>query len=165
MKRYKINLTIFTFIITLMLPITALANSSWCWLTDVRPIYILPIVAVITIAAETGIIHYFGKVHKTGKVLTFVTLANLLSFLLPYLTFSLSSPYSFHQFIENTPSYTVTGVFLFITLIIEIPIVFFTLKKSSENKMALFISIAASNTITTLMVAIVERLVCKGVYF
>lgn len=163
MKKHFYSLTITAVI--LLIPFTAYANSSWCWLTDARPIYILPIVAVITIAAETAIINYFGKVYKISKTLIFVILANLLSFLCPYITFLFNSPYSFDQFIDNTPSYTVTFVFLLITLFIEMPVVFFSLRKNSENKTALLLSILASNTITTLMVAVVERLVCKGVYF
>lgn len=166
MKKTNIYLSIFTFLVTLAVPVTALANSSWCWLTDVRPIYIFPITAVLTIAIETAMINCFAKINNIGKTLLAVIIANLFSFACPYISYLFTTPlYTLDQFINNTPSYVVTSVFVIITLVAEIPVVFLILRKNCKSKSALFISIFTSNVLTTAMVALIERLVCKGVYF
>lgn len=163
----KIAFSSAVFITTLCIPITALANSSWYWFTNVRPIYILPIIAIITITTETAIINHFGKINKLWKTTIFVASANLLSFALPYISNMLwwTPPYTFDRMIENTPSYTVTSVFLVMTLVAEAPVVYLALRKNCDSKKALIISIASSNAITTLFAAAAERIICRGAYF
>ena len=60
------------------------------------------------------------------------------------------------------PLYIVGIIFLFLTLAIEIPIVYNLLKKDVSNKKRLFFSIVAVNGATTLVVAVVERIFCRG---
>ena len=165
-KSNNIILSSIIFAAVLWVPITAFANSSWYWFGDVRPIYILPIIAVITITAETIIINRYGKVNKLWKTALFVIAANLLSFACPYIVNTLwSTPgYTFDRVIDNTPSYTVTIVFLIMTLIIETPVVYLALRKNCDCKKYLIISILSSNAITTLFAAAIERIICRGTY-
>lgn len=162
----KTILSLAVFIAALYIPITALANSSWYWFGNVRPIYILPMIAVITIIIETVMTDRLGKVNKLWKTALFVISANLLSFACPYVVKALwSTPYTFDKVIENTPSYTVTIVFLLMTLAIEMPVVYLALRKNSDSKKSLMISIMSSNAITTLFAAAIERIICRGTYF
>lgn len=164
-KPNHIVLSSVVFITALCVPITAFANSSWYWFGDVRPIYILPIFAAITILSETIIINRYGKVNKLWKTALFVTSANLLSFACPYAVNALwSTPYTFDKVIENTPSYTVTIVFLVMTLIVEVPVVYLALRKNCGSQKVLILSILSGNTVTTLFAAAMERIICRGTY-
>lgn len=161
--KYKItNFSLASFYMCLFFPIVTLANSSWHWLTDARPIYILPIVCVATIAIETIMIFKCAKIKNVPKVLTGVLLANLLSFAVPYILRCFNELYDFVHMIENTPSFTVCTSYLVMTLVAEIPVVYFMLRKDTDNKSKLILIIILSNAITTLMVAAVERIVCVG---
>lgn len=163
--KYKItNFSLALFYTSLLFPIISLANSSWYWLTDARPIYILPIVCVATIAIETVMIFKCAKIKNVPKVLTGVLLANLLSFILPYILRWYDGIYDFKRMIDHTPSYTVCVSYLIMTLVAEIPVVYFMLRKDTESKSKLFLITILSNVITTLMVAVVERVVCTGTW-
>lgn len=163
----KTILSLAVFIAALYIPITALANSSWYWFGNVRPIYILPMIVVITIIIETVTTDHLGKVNKLWKTALFVISANLLSFACPYVVNAVwyTPPYTFDKVIKNTPSYTVTIVFLLMTLAIEMPVVYLALRKNSDSKKSLMISIISSNAITTLFAAAIERIICRGTYF
>lgn len=164
----KITISSVMFITVLCTPITALANSSWHWFSDIRPIYILPLIAVVTILIETAMIDRFGKVCRLRKTALFVCLANLLSYICPYIVnmFWQQTPYyTIGQVIENTPSYTVTIVFLLMTLFAEAPVVYTALRKNTDSKISLIASITVSNLITTLFAAAIERIICRGTYF
>ena len=121
-----------------LLPITASANSSWRWLSEARPYDVLPFVAVITIAIETAALWYvLGKKHLV-KIAVVVVIANLLSFAAPYLwmyyEMHVETLKSFSWLMESGHYYTVGGVYLFMTLMVETPVVFFTLRKNAGNK-------------------------------
>lgn len=160
----KLFLTLTTFLAISALPITVYANSSWYWISNSRPWDILPIVAVATVIIEVFIINKFGKVNKLYKTAFAVIIANLLSFAMPYILRCFNELYDFEQMINNTPSYTVTAVFLLMTLIIEMPFVYFSLQKSSDNQKHLILSILSSNVATTILVAATERIICKGTW-
>lgn len=167
MKRLnKIISSSVIFIIVMCVPITALANSSWYWFGNIRPIYILPIIAVVTITAEILIINYFGKINMLRKTALLVISANLLSFAFPYIYpyFGWTPHYSLDMLIENTPSYTVTAVFLIMTLAVEVPFIYIALRRNCSNKLNLIVSLILSNTVTTLLAAAVERIICRGTY-
>lgn len=55
-----------------------------------------------------------------------------------------------------------SGVFLMLTIIIEMPIVYNALKKQVQDRKVLKVVIIVSNIITTAGVAIVERLITEG---
>ena len=52
-----------------ILPQTVYADSSWVWLTDMRPIFILPVAAVLTIVIETVVIWGVCKPGRIWKVM------------------------------------------------------------------------------------------------
>ena len=162
----KIALSAVIFIISISTPITALANSSWYWFGNIRPVYILPVIAVITITVEALAINYFGKINMPQKTVLIVISANLLSFACPYIIncFWQTPNYPLDMLIENTPSYTVTSVFLIMTLAVEVPVVYMALRKNSESKRNLIASVILSNTVTTLLAAAAERIICRGTY-
>ena len=55
-----------------------------------------------------------------------------------------------------------SGVFLLITLLVEMPIVYNVLKSKVQDKRVLQLTIIVSNVITTAGVAIIERLITEG---
>jgi hypothetical protein len=164
MKRYnKISAIAIVLFMIPLFSITAFANSSWHWLTDTRPIYILPIVIIATLFIEIYSISYVCKI-KPKNIACSITLANVASFAMPYL-FEVIKPnqlYSFSQITEHTPMFTVGIVYLVMTIIIELPVVYFSLRKNVESKKRLLATIIITNTVTTSMVAIIERIVCVG---
>jgi hypothetical protein len=150
----------------LCLPITAYANSSWHWLTT-SPITILPFAVISTLLVETILIVKFGKVKKQIKAFGIVTLANLISFLAPYVErayrfIPTSGGFRLSAAFNKGPYYIVLAGYLFLTIIIELPVVFLWLKKDTESVKSLAMSILTANIITTLGVALIERIVCVG---
>ncbi len=168
MKKYNALSAIYIAILLIpMFSTTGFANSSWHWLTDARPIYILPIVIVITLFLEIYSISFVCN-EKPKNIACAVTLANIASFAAPYLfelIFGLINPYqiySFFEMIDHTPMFTIGTVYLVMTITIELPVVYFCLHKNIKNKKRLLITTIGINTLTTIMVAVVERIVCLG---
>lgn len=146
-------------------PTITYADSSWIWISETRPYDVLPWAAILTIAIETFSINYFPRVHKLPKTFCMVTLANLLSFAAPYLINLFlydSSGFAFSKYLEHWPSYTVGLVYGFMTVAVELPVVYGALKKNAGNKRNLLLTIICSNAVTTCMVAIMERFFCQG---
>ena len=160
-------------IATTLLPcmtISAYANSSWHWFTG-NPLPILPLAVVITLLVEIFAIRHINGITNLLRPVIVVTVANVFSFLYPYLFWgynpdSLVYGSSFFERINNFadkwPLYAVGIAFLILTLIVEIPVVYNSLKKSVQNKKRLLISVFAVNCGTTLMVALVERTLYRG---
>ena len=71
---------------------------------------------------------------------------------------------------ENRIQFNITRVvmiagfilFVILTLVLEIPIVYNLLKKHVDSKKKLLWSIVGSNIVTTAMVAVIERMVTDG---
>ena len=146
-----------------LIPAAAYADSSWCWLTDNRPFDILPPVALATVVIEVLAIWLIPHTGKSIKTAVAVILANAASFLLPY-AICLNDPvyHDFDRVLDAGPNYIVGIGFLMLTFMIEIPIVYNLLKKHVESRRKLLWTIVGSNIITTVMVAIVERVVTDG---
>jgi len=70
--------------------------------------------------------------------------------------------YSFTEVFETMPNYIIGLGYLFLTLIIEIPVVYLFFRKDVENKRKLFYVTLCANIATTALVAVVERVVCRG---
>ena len=145
-----------------LLPITASANSSWIWLSEARPYDVLPFVAVITIAIETAALWYvLGKKHLV-KIAVVVVIANLLSFAAPYLFWydeSIRMPLKpFPELMEYGHYFTVGTIFLIMTLVLEIPVVFLTLRKYAKGKWRFLLTVAGVNVVTTIITAAAERI-------
>lgn len=66
----------------LCLPSSAYANSSWHWFTK-QPWTILPLVVVITLLIEVGIICFSNRMKPRFIPLISIVAANVLSFLFP----------------------------------------------------------------------------------
>ena len=149
-----------------LLPITASANSSWIWLSEARPYDVLPFVAVITIAIETAALWYvLGKKHLV-KIAVVVVIANLLSFAAPYLFWydeNIRMPLKpFPELMEYGHYFTVGTIFLIMTLVLEIPVVFLTLRKYAKGKWRFLLTVAGVNVVTTIITAAAERIFCYG---
>ena len=149
-----------------LLPITASANSSWIWLSEARPYDVLPFVAVITIAVETAALWYvLGKTHLV-KIAVVVVIANLLSFVAPYLFLydeTIRMPLKpFPELMEYGHYFTVGAIFLIMTLVVEIPVVFLTLRKYAKGKWRFLLTVAGANVVTTIITAAAERIFCYG---
>ena len=147
----------------LILAQAVLADSSWCWLTDTRPFDILPPVALATIVIEVLAIWLIPHTGKFMKTAVAVILANSASFLLPY-ALLLSDPVypRFDDVLNAGPNYIVGFGFVMLTLLIEIPVIYNLLKKHVDSKKKLLWAIVGSNTVTTAMVAVIERMVTNG---
>lgn len=171
MKKGKINFVVI--LGALLLPLTVQANSSWHWLTGARPYYVLPVAIVVTLLAEILAINYIPGIKKPLKVAAFVTLGNLLSFAAPYVLWLAEwielfgaddIPYYYTYYFEYTPSYTVGLYYFLVTIFVEGPIVFLGLKKNAPSKKALILTTVAVNAATTVFVAVLERLLCRGAW-
>lgn len=148
-----------------LFPVTALANSSWRWISERRPYDILPFVIIFTLLIEIFYIKYFSGTKIRFALSVSVIIGNILSFLAPYLfNYLIPGLYTFEQLLEHTPFYIVGFIYLCITLIIEIPTVFITifLLDKSVSGTKLLCSIAVANVITTVLTALTERIFCPG---
>ena len=152
------------FFFCLIFQIPVYANSSWHWVSETNPFDILPIVIVLTLVIEYFTVKFFCSLKHSIKLAIIICLANLASFLLPYTFLLLPNVvgYTFKNFIEHTPKYTIGLGYSFLTLASEIPIIFFSLRKEVKSKKNLLIAIIAVNIVTTIMVAIIERVFCSG---
>lgn len=155
-------------VITTIISDQVYANSSWHWVTT-SPLTILPVAIIVTLLIEILGIKIFNTEFEIKKIVLVVTIANLVSFLAPYIERA-------YRFIPTTGGFSITSAFdkgpyymiligyLILTLIIEIPIVFILLKKESINRIRLILIIVIVNIITTGLVAVLERIACKGVW-
>lgn len=146
--------------------ITVYINSSWHWLTT-SPMTILPFAIIITLLIEIISISKFNDINNIKKVSIVITLANLLSFLAPYLErayrfIPTSGGYSLSGAFNKGPYYIILAGYLLLTILIELPTVFLFLQKTASNRKKLILTIICSNIITTGIVAILERLICIG---
>ena len=151
--------------------ITISANSSWHWLTK-APQSILHIVIIATLVIETIIIVFANNIKPQGRFKTFIVIAiaNVFSYVFPYLGAVFS--YEGQQFyggmgifeavdayVNKMPIYIVGPGLLFFTIIIEIPIIYYSLvsRQQTMNKKRAIASIVVANLVTFLLVFVVER--------
>lgn len=151
------------------MPTAALANSSWRWFTNTRPHDLLPLAIVMTIAIEIFALLRFGGVKSKKWAAGSVIAANLVSFLVPwaleyndFLYGHWNSVMNFDAFLSKTPHYQVTILFLLLTLLLEIPVLYLLLRKRTENKRRLLITAGGVNAVTTVLCAVLERALCRG---
>lgn len=165
--KYKI-LKVFVLLIVILLSFSsyAVANSSWHWVT-VSPARILPFAIILTLLIETVSVIKWGKVSKMKKVFLIVCFANLLSFLTPYLIrayrfIPTSGGFFVSDAFQKGPYYMVLSGYLLLTTLVELPVMYFLLQKDTVNKRNLAISVLFSNIVTTILVAVCERIICIG---
>lgn len=150
----------------MFLPAVVYANSSWHWVT-VSPMTIFPLAVVFTLLIEVIAVKKFAKVDNTKRAFLVIGLANLLSFLAPYLErayrfMAVTGGFYLSAAFNKGPYYMVFAGSLLLTVIVELPVVYFLLRKNSVNRRNLVLSIVASNIVTTCIVAVLERLICVG---
>lgn len=146
-----------------LFPAAVFANSSWVWISETRPYDLLPFVIAGTLIIEIAAIYFIPKTRKPLKVCGLVILANLLSFAAPYLLRMPSGVgYSFVENLDAFPSYTVNVLFLIMTLAVETPLLYRFLRKETEHRKRLLITLIVINVLTTMGVAVVERIFCYG---
>ena len=167
MKKYKLfSMSVISVLGVSAFPMLASANSSWVWISETRPYDILPFVIIGTLLIETVAVNLVGKVDNWYKTFFAVLVGNIISFVVPYIGYSNSlygqMGYTLSQIIDRGPYYTVGTAFLLLTLIIELPVVYFMLKKDDDSKNKLALCIALANVVTTVLVAVVERTLCYG---
>ncbi|HQE65619.1 MAG TPA: hypothetical protein PLE05_02180 [Bacillota bacterium] len=128
---------------------------------------VLPFAAAFTILIETTSVIKLGRVTDFKKAFYIICLANLMSFIAPYLErayrfIPTSGGYSIFAAFNKGPYYIVLAGYLILTIAVELPIVYFLLRKDSVNRKTLLVSILLSNIVTTLLVAVCERIICVG---
>lgn len=149
-----------------LFPKAVFANSSWNWVTT-SPLTLLPLAIIFTLLIETVSVVRFGRVNKAVKAFCIIGLANLLSFLAPgleraYRFIPTTGKVSLSAAFGKGPYYMVFSGYLLLTVIIELPIVYFLLRNNTSDKKRLAVSIILSNVATTVIVAVLERLICVG---
>ena len=167
MKKYKLfSMPVISVLGVSVFPMLASANSSWVWISETRPYDILPFVIIGTLLIETVAVNLVSKVGNWYKTFFAVLVGNIISFIAPYIGYSNSlygqMGYTLSQIIDRGPYYTVGTAFLLLTLIIELPVVYFMLKKDADSKKKLALCIVLANVVTTVLVAVVERTLCYG---
>lgn len=158
------HILILSILMVLLYPSTALANSSWHWLTETTPLTILPFAVVGTLIIEISAVIIFGRVKNRARAAIAVTLANLVSYLAAYFlqTIDTETGYSFMDMVMHQPIYIISVFYLLLTIIIELPAVYFLLQRGAEDKRRLLLSIVISNTLTTALVAVCEGIFAPG---
>jgi len=73
-----------------------------------------------------------------------------------------SGGYSIFAAFNKGPYYIILAGYLILTIAVELPIVYFLLRKDSVSRKNLLVSILLSNIVTTLLVAVCERIICVG---
>ena len=146
------------------------AEASWRWLTKTQPCDILPFVVALTLLIEVlAIWSSIGQKHFL-RVLLAVTAGNVLSFAAPYAVDYLrtlvgwSGGYSFGEFLEHWPAYTIRVAYLIVTVAVEIPIVYNALRKVTRGRRRLLMTIGLANVATTVFVAFIERIAVRGTW-
>ena len=168
MKKYKLfSMFVISSLCALSFHMLASANSSWVWISETRPYDILPFVIIGTLIIETVSVNLVCKTGSWYKTFFAVFAGNIISFAAPYIGYSNTTPYAdagytLSEIINRGPYYTVGTAFLILTLIIELPIVYFLLRKDADNKNKLALCIVIANVVTTLLVAVTERTLCHG---
>lgn len=166
MKKNVTTTFLLTTLFILMFTTVSNANSSWHWVT-VSPLKVLPFAVLFTLLIETAAIVLVGKVADIKKSFIVVALANIFSFLAPYVFrayrfIPTSGGFNLLAAFNKGPYYIVLAGYLVLTIIVELPIVYFMLKREAKGKMGLILSILMSNIITTILVALCERQICIG---
>ncbi len=169
MKNYKpLSSGLAALILSFGFSVMASANSSWVWITETRPYDVLPFVIVGTLLIETFAIDLIAKIGNRTKTFFAVLVGNILSFIAPYIICAnFSTPYSdagygLEYILNRGPYYTVGSAFLVLTVLIELPFIYWFLRKDTENHKKLAAVIVTVNIVTTVLVAITERLLCQG---
>lgn len=176
MNGLKRIIPIFVVMLTFsFLPITAYANSSWHWISKTRPIDLLPIVIVITLLIEISAVNYIAKIRNLKLVIPVVGLANLVSFLIPYFYEAVSPDNAYSLYwggkdyfsvidytVTHCPVYTISAVYLFVTLLAETPIVYLIFRNRVKSKRILLGTIIGANVLTTIITIIIEQTLCYG---
>lgn len=166
MQRYRIGCAaVFAGMAARALALSVSANSSWVWLSETRPLDLLPAVIVLTLAIEITAVLFALKKRNFRKVLLVVTLANLLSFAAPYLFNYLRytmNGFSYRMYLEHWPSYIVGTVYLAVTLVIELPVVWLSLRKDTDYPGRFALVILLANAVTTGLTVLAEELFCSG---
>ena len=119
-----------------------------------------------TVAIETICIYLATHKNCFLKTIITVSIANLASFLIPYLFVRLVPKllYTYEQMKEHTPLFMIGAGYFIVTILFELPIVFLTMRKQfNANKQAALI-IIGSNLLTTIMVFFVERFYAPGAW-
>jgi hypothetical protein len=166
MKSAFQRIVICTIAAVILLPASAYANSSWHWVT-VSPMTVFPLAVLFTLSVEVLAVKKFAKVDNTKRAILVIGLANLLSFLAPYLErayrfMAVTGGFYLSAAFNKGPYYIIFAGSLLLTVIVELPVVYFLLRKNTENQRKLILSIIASNIVTTIIVAVLERLICIG---
>lgn len=166
MKRYQmLSAAILAVLCSAVLTVPVLADSSWVWISETRPHDVLPWVAIATLAIETWMLCHFCGIKQTFKVFCVVTLGNLLSFAAPYVMAALDEVHADFLFsLEHWPYYITGTAGLLVTVAVELPVEYSLLKKQVpvQKQARLLYTVIAGNVLTTVMVAIVERTLCRG---
>lgn len=166
MRNKIISMLTISTVFVVFFTITVNANSSWHWVTT-SPKTILPIAIIITLLIETFGVLKMNCITNAKRVFLIICLANILSFVSPYIErayrfIPTSGGFSISAAFNKGPYYIVLAGYLMLTLIIEIPVVYLLLKKYVKSKKRLISSILCTNIITTILVAIGERILCIG---
>lgn len=168
-KDIAIACSIVLITILFLMPHQVYANSSWGWISEKRPFDILPWVAAATILIEAiaaGLIPKTDIERRPYVIKTFVIviLANLFSFVAPYLIMYASMSWygSFDRVLDAAPNYMVGLAYLALTVLVELPLLYVFLGKHVSDKNRFLAIIITTNTVTTIMTAIVERVICEG---
>lgn len=143
------------------------ADSSWIWLSKRKPYEIMPVVVVITILVEVLMILHLLEINNVKKVMLVVIIGNTLSFIIPYVTnYALLKTQMGYENIARAfsagPYYIVGLGFLFLTIIIELPMVYLGLSNEIKDKKRGILVICAANILTTVLVFGIERILCYG---
>ena len=119
---------------------------------------------MLTIVIEYLMIKNILHIQNKKRVLIAVCISNLVSFMVPYFAIYYQDGVNerINQKIESIHFYTINNEYLLMTLIIECPNDYEIVEDEIHDKKKSLGVIAAANVVTTVMVAAIERIACRG---
>lgn len=127
----------------------------------------MPLAVALTILIEISFVTLTLKITNIRKVCGVIILGNVMSFITPYIVvYCIQRENMGYKTFERAfagGAYYIIGLgYLFLTIIIELPIVYYGLRKEIKNKTFGCMVICIVNGITTGVVFIIERIACYG---
>lgn len=160
MKTKKALLETFVFIIlTFCFTPTVFANSIWTKRMD-NYSYMehFPYIIIGTLIIEILALLAVTGMKKPLKVIGAVVLANAASFLIPEMIINviMFNGNHFEFFMLFNTYWVLNVIFIIITIVIELPIIWVILRKDEKNVKALLLTTVAVNIFTTVVTAFID---------
>lgn len=141
--------------------------ASWVWVSNSTPYKIFPLLAIIAVLVEMGILVNFTEAKQYKKKAFLSVLAgNVLWFIIAYLPIG-GYIHTADSILEaaGEVSATTINIALFVgAVLFKIPVVYLSMKNLTDNHKKLLLTLVVSVAATLLLTFIVEYYLCRGMW-